>query len=178
MERRIKGIKQKVAILLMLSFLACSMPQKSATSNILNLQTGAVLGLARFIETKKGVLLKVELQTKKTTTLGIHIHQYGDCSDVEGKSAGGHWNPTEESHGTWGEGGFHSGDLGNIKTDKNGKGSLEVLDVFGRWSLDEKTTTSVLNKSIIVHAGMDDMTSQPSGAAGTRKGCGEIINTK
>ena len=69
-------------------------------------------------------------------------------------------------------------DLPNIKTDKNGKGSFELLDVFGRWSLDKEKLTSVLNKAIIVHAGMDDMVSQPSGAAGERIGCGVIKNTK
>ena len=124
------------------------------------------------------VILKVELQAEKNATLAVHIHQYGNCSDADGKSAGGHWNPTEENHGAWGDGSFHSGDLGNVTTDKNGKGSLEVLDVFGRWSLDEDKTTTVLNKAIIVHAGMDDMTSQPSGAAGKRIGCGEIKNIK
>ena len=128
--------------------------------------------------TKKGVLFKVEIQAKENSTLGVHIHQYGDCGDIEGKNAGGHWNPTDEPHGTWSQGSFHSGDLGNIKTDQNGNGALEVLDVFGRWSLDKEKTTSVLNKAIIVHAGTDDMTTQPSGAAGKRMGCGVIKNSK
>ena len=129
-------------MLLLLGLVACSAPKPSAVANITNLQTETLLGVAKFTETKKGVILNVELQAEKNVTLAVHIHQYGNCSDADGKSAGGHWNPTEENHGAWGDGSFHSGDLGNITTDKNGKGSLEVLDVFGRWSLDEDKITS------------------------------------
>ncbi|MBT8318967.1 MAG: superoxide dismutase family protein, partial [Gramella sp.] len=32
----------------------------------------------------------------------------------------------------------------------------------------------LLGKAVIVHDGVDDYTSQPSGAAGTRVGCGVI----
>ena len=178
MDKKLQRTIKKITTPILVGLFACSSPQKTAISKIVNPQTETVLGTARFIETKNGVLFKVDLQTKKNETLGIHIHQYGDCSDLESKSAGGHWNPTEEPHGTWSQGSFHSGDLGNIKTDKNGKGSLELLDVFGRWSLDKEKSTSVLNKAIILHAGMDDMTSQPSGSAGERIGCGVIKNTK
>jgi len=178
MKKKTKLIIQKIRPLIFLGLVACSAPEKSVIANIVNLQTEAVLGVARFIETKKGVLFKVEIQAKENSTLGVHIHQYGDCGDIEGKNAGGHWNPTDEPHGTWSQGSFHSGDLGNIKTDQNGNGALEVLDVFGRWSLDKEKTTSVLNKAIIVHAGTDDMTTQPSGAAGKRMGCGVIKNSK
>ena len=178
MKIKVELITKKVVATMLLALFACSAPKKIAISNIVNPKTEAVLGSASFIQTKEGVLFKVDLQAKKNATLGIHIHQYGDCSDLESKSAGGHWNPTEETHGMWSQGSFHSGDLGNIKTDKNGKGSFELLDVFGRWSLDKEKTTSVLNKAIIIHAGMDDMTSQPSGAAGERIGCGVIKNTK
>ena len=178
METKLSSISKTTALLLLLGVVACSAPKPSAAANITNLQTETLLGVAKFTETKKGVILNVELQAEKNVTLAVHIHQYGNCSDADGKSAGGHWNPTEENHGAWGDGSFHSGDLGNVTTDKNGKGSLEVLDVFGRWSLDEDKITTVLNKAISVHAGMDDMTSQPSGAAGKRIGCGEIKKIK
>ena len=178
MEKKFSLISKITALLLLLGLVACSASKVSAVANIINLQTETLLGVAKFTETKKGVILNVELETEKNATLAVHIHQFGNCSDVDGKSAGGHWNPTEENHGAWGDGSFHSGDLGNITTDKNGKGSLEVLDVFGRWSLDKDKITTVLNKAIIVHDGMDDMTSQPSGAAGKRIGCGEIKNIK
>ena len=31
----------------------------------------------------------------------IHIHEKADCSSADGKSTGGHWNPTSEPHGKW-----------------------------------------------------------------------------
>jgi Cu-Zn family superoxide dismutase len=161
-----------------LCFLACSTPKTKATANIVNLKSGEAIGTVTFVDTKRGVLFRAELKTKENATLGIHIHEYGDCRGSGGKSAGGHWNPTEENHGNWGSGKFHSGDLGNIKTDKNGKGTLEILDEFGRWSFNKEKRTSVLNKAIIVHAGMDDKRTQPSGAAGKRIGCGIIKTTE
>ena len=33
----------------------------------------------------------------------IHIHETADCSSADGKSSGGHWNPTFKNHGKWGD---------------------------------------------------------------------------
>ena len=178
MKTNTKIKTQRILLLIVLGFSACSTPKIIATANIVSLQNETILGVAKFIDTKEGILFKVNLQTKENATLGVHIHQFGDCSDPEGKKAGGHWNPTKETHGSWGAGKFHSGDLGNIITDKNGKGSFEILDTLGRWSLGKEKKTSVLNKAIIVHAGIDDRTSQPSGAAGKRIACGIIKKLK
>ena len=42
----------------------------------------------------------------------IHIHEKADCSSDDGTSTGGHWNPTAEPHGKWGdEGGYHKGEM-------------------------------------------------------------------
>lgn len=103
----------------------------------------------------------------------IHIHEKGDCSSEDGKSAGGHWNPTGEDHGKWGVAPFHRGDIGNMSVDKNGIGEISLTTEL--WCVgcgDPKR--DVVGKSIIVHAGVDDCTSQPSGAAGARVGCGVI----
>ena len=35
-------------------------------------------------------------------------------------------------------------------------------------------TKNIIGKSVVIHDGVDDFTSQPSGAAGTRVGCGTI----
>ena len=52
----------------------------------------------------------------------IHIHEKADCSSDDGKSSGGHWNPTFENHGSWGsENGYHRGDIGNFNTNNNGE---------------------------------------------------------
>lgn len=104
----------------------------------------------------------------------IHIHEKGDCSASDGKSAGGHWNPTSEDHGEWGNAeGYHKGDIGNFKVDSNGNGTVNFST--DEWCIgcgDEKK--DIVGKAVIVHDGVDDYTSQPSGAAGTRVGCGVI----
>ncbi|MGY5849761.1 superoxide dismutase family protein [Salegentibacter sp. F14] len=104
----------------------------------------------------------------------IHIHEKGDCSMEDGSSAGGHWNPTDERHGKWGDSeGYHKGDIGNFTTDANGNGTLSMST--DEWCIgcgDEEK--DILGKAVIVHDGVDDFTSQPSGNAGTRVGCGVI----
>ena len=89
-----------------------------------------------------------------------------------GNEAHGHWNPTNKKHGKWGSDNFHSGDIGNIQLDANGKGSKELETDL--WSIGGDSTTNILDKSVIVHGGVDDYTSQPAGNAGTRIGCGVI----
>lgn len=104
----------------------------------------------------------------------IHIHQKADCSAEDGTSAGGHWNPTNEKHGKWGDAeGYHKGDIGNFEVDANGEGTVSMTT--DEWCIDcDDDNKNIVGKAIIVHDGVDDFTSQPSGAAGTRVGCGVI----
>ena len=104
----------------------------------------------------------------------IHIHAKGDCSSDDGKSAGGHWNPTDHDHGEWGEGSFHIGDIGNLEIDEKGNGIISKKTDL--WCIGcGDPNKDIIGKAIIIHAGADDMTSQPSGAAGARIGCAEIV---
>ncbi len=104
----------------------------------------------------------------------IHIHENADCSAEDGSSAGGHWNPTFEKHGKWGNPeGYHKGDIGNFKVDANGNGTVTMTT--DEWCIGcEDETKNILGKSVVIHDGVDDFTSQPSGNAGTRVGCGTI----
>lgn len=105
----------------------------------------------------------------------IHLHEKADCSSDDGKSTGGHWNPTGAPHGKWGdEKGYHKGDIGNFVADADGNGYISFNT--DEWCIgcgDE--TKDILGKAVIVHQGTDDFTSQPSGAAGSRVSCGGII---
>ena len=105
----------------------------------------------------------------------IHIHEKADCTSADGKSAGGHWNPTFENHGSWGNSnGFHRGDIGNFTADKNGHGMIKFSTDL--WCLDcDDPIKNIVGRSIIIHQGEDDLTSQPSGAAGARVSCAGII---
>lgn len=134
-----------------------------------------VSGSVKFIEENGEVQMIAYVKGLEEGEHAIHIHQEADCSSPDGKSTGGHWNPTAQPHGKWGnENGYHKGDIGNFSVDANGKG--EVKFSTNEWCIgcgDE--TKDILGKAIIVHQGIDDFTSQPSGAAGSRVSCGGII---
>jgi Cu-Zn family superoxide dismutase len=133
-----------------------------------------VSGTVTFTQTDGIVTMSANISGLTPGNHAIHIHENGDCSAADGSSAGGHWNPTKVSHGKWGVDTFHVGDIGNISADSNGKGSISRET--GLWCIGcDDETKNIVGKSIIIHAGPDDFTSQPSGAAGPRVGCGVII---
>lgn len=131
-------------------------------------------GTARFTENNGQVklVLDVEIPKMANKTVAVHIHEHGSCGDM-GKEAHGHWNPTKANHGKWGSASFHAGDIGNIDLNGEGKGTMELETDL--WSISASDTTkNILNKAIIVHGGKDDFTTQPTGNAGSRIGCGVI----
>jgi superoxide dismutase, Cu-Zn family len=133
-----------------------------------------VSGTASFDTTKGGkVKMKIEITVpaKAGKSVAVHLHEHGDCSD-KGNMAHGHWNPTKAEHGKWGSGSFHSGDIGNIKLDSKGKGTLTLETDL--WTLGGKPDKNILGKAVIVHGGVDDFKTQPTGNAGTRIGCGVV----
>ena len=133
--------------------------------------TGSIV----FVEENGEVTMTAHLSGLNEGEHAIHIHESADCSSPDGKSTGGHWNPTAQPHGKWGaETGYHKGDIGNFKVAANGKG--EIKFTTDEWCLTcEDSTKNIIGKAIIVHQGTDDFTSQPSGAAGSRVSCGAII---
>ena len=133
------------------------------------------VGKLMFIEVDGVVSLAAKFQGLTPGMHAIHIHEKADCSSIDGKSAGGHWNPTFKNHGKWGdEGGYHKGDIGNFEIDESGDG--KIIMETNEWCIGcEDDTKNILGKAIIVHQGTDDFTSQPSGAAGARIICGGII---
>ncbi|MBT3479601.1 MAG: superoxide dismutase family protein [Candidatus Marinimicrobia bacterium] len=158
-----------------IALIACSSPNdKTATANILPRSGSSVTGEVVFTERKGIVSVEANIFGVGAGPVAVHIHTIGDCSSDDGKSSGGHWNPTEENHGKWGVAPFHSGDIGNIKIDDRGKGKISITDKSGRWSIGGSPETDIIGKAIVVHVGMDDMASQPTGAAGARIGCGVI----
>lgn len=103
---------------------------------------------------------------------GFHIHENGDCTAPDGTSAGGHFNPGGTPHGAPSNppDKRHVGDLGNITADASGTAHHEAKDPV----ISLEGPASIRGKALIVHAGEDDLTSQPTGAAGARIACGVI----
>ena len=165
----------KIKVLLLTCLLAQGCVYKAtAIAHIKGLNSNPINGVAKFVEENGLVTLVVKLRDADSESLAIHIHEYGNCNSVYGKSAGGHWNPTNEDHGKWGVPPFHSGDIGNINIDENNTANFELKDLFKRWSISNPGKSNIIGRAIIVHSGVDDYISQPSGAAGSRIGCGVI----
>lgn len=131
-------------------------------------------GTAEFSQQNGKVKLVLSISCAKMAnkSVAVHLHEMGDCGDM-GKMAHGHWNPTNQQHGKWGSSSFHLGDIGNVSLDAAGKGSLEMETDL--WTLGGDDKSNILNRSVIVHGGVDDFTTQPTGNAGSRIGCGVIM---
>lgn len=143
---------------------------KTANST-LNATTGhSATGTVTFTEQGKGVLISATFSGLTPGPHGFHIHAKGDCSSGDGKSAGGHFNPKGVDHGGPEADVRHIGDLGNIIADADGNASYNRLDSVVSLSGEN----SIVGKGMIVHAEEDDLTSQPTGAAGARVACGVI----
>jgi len=134
-----------------------------------------VQGMVKFVEKEGQVSMSATFSGLSPGEHAIHIHEKADCSSADGKSTGGHWNPTAEPHGKWGDaGGFHKGDIGNFLANEDG--SAEVSFETDAWCIGcGDPNKDILGKAVIVHQGVDDFTSQPSGAAGARISCTGII---
>jgi Cu-Zn family superoxide dismutase len=134
-----------------------------------------VTGTATFRAEDGGVVLDIEVANAPPGEHAFHLHQIGDCSAPDGSSAGGHWNPEHQDHGKWGSAPFHLGDVGNISIDETGSGSFHMVSEL--WTMGTGEPNDIVGKSVILHAGADDFTSQPTGAAGGRIACGVIGDT-
>ncbi|NNL82201.1 MAG: superoxide dismutase family protein [Winogradskyella sp.] len=134
-----------------------------------------VQGKVMFTEENGEVSMTAKITGLSEGMHAIHIHESSDCSAADGTSAGGHWNPTAQPHGKWGaEEGFHKGDIGNFEVKADGNGEISMTT--DEWCIGcDDPNNNIMGKSIIVHQGEDDFTSQPSGAAGGRVSCGGII---
>ncbi len=120
---------------------------------------------------KVKMVLNLNIPKMANKAVAVHLHEHGDCGDM-GKDAHGHWNPTNQEHGKWGSASFHLGDIGNVQLDGAGLGTLTMETDL--WTLGGDAKTDIIGRSFIVHSGMDDFKTQPTGNAGSRIGCGVI----
>lgn len=105
---------------------------------------------------------------------GFHVHELGECSLPDFKSAGEHFNPTKDSHGGPKSSARHLGDIPNVKADANGKASVDISLKGVTLQDKDGAPTEILGKALVVHARADDYKTQPSGDSGERIACGVI----
>jgi Cu-Zn family superoxide dismutase len=131
----------------------------------------SVGGTVTFTETAEGVRIAAHITGASPGLHGIHLHEFGDCSAEDFTSTGGHFNPTDAPHGAPTDAERHAGDFGNIEVGDDGVGHLELTSDMLTVAAGPN---SVVGRAVILHAGEDDLVSQPTGAAGGRLACGTV----
>lgn len=146
---------------------------------------GRVVASATFTETNSGLNIVIQSTSQgdgsglEAGMHGIHIHETGVCDpsgETPFESAGGHFNPTDASHGGLEDEESHAGDLGNIEVNDTGTFGVDI--VTDKVTLEPGAANSLDDEdgsAIIIHAGEDDLETDPSGESGDRLACGVIF---
>lgn len=129
---------------------------------------GGTVGRASATEVSDGLRIALDVRGMTPGTHGVHIHTVGKCDGPDFTTAGGHWNPAGKKHGSMNPQGPHEGDLPNLIIDTSRRGHLGEVLAGG-------TLAGLLDQdggAIVVHAGPDDLMTDPSGNSGGRIACG------
>ena len=122
-----------------------------------------LIGEARFYQKGDCVLIKVRvcgLPHSDTGFFALHIHEGCSCTGEDFSETGGHYNPQGNPHPQ------HAGDLPPLL--QCGYGAyLETLT-------DRFCVSDIIGKTLVIHGGPDDFSSQPAGNAGKKIACGII----
>ncbi|MDY0038784.1 MAG: superoxide dismutase family protein [Desulforhabdus sp.] len=129
-----------------------------------------VKGTVIFTKVQEGVKVVADIDGLTPGKHGFHLHEYGDCAAPDATSAGGHFNPGNKPHGAPTSKERHAGDLGNVIANDQGKAHYEWIDPV----VSLTGPHSIIGRAVVVHADEDDLTSQPTGNAGSRLACGII----
>ncbi len=129
-----------------------------------------VSGTVTFEQTASGVRVVADVAGLTPGKHGFHVHQKGDLSAADLTSTGGHFNPTGHDHAGPDAAKRHVGDLGNLTAGADGRARADFVDP----KLALAGEHSIIGRGVIVHAGADDLTSQPTGNAGGRVAGGVI----
>ena len=163
------------ALALATTALAAGHTSGEMTADVINAD-GESIGTATFTQTASGeVLVRAEISGLEPGEHGFHIHETGECDPATGfDSAGGHYaGEGDPQHGLV-EGGPHAGDMPNQTVGEDGMLMAEVFNPRITLDGDTNPLNDEDGSALLVHAGADDYTSQPSGEAGGRVACGVI----
>lgn len=132
-----------------------------------------ISGTVRFYQTKNGVIVYAEVsglpqanRPCQERIFGFHIHQGSKCSgNINDPFADTmlHYNPNGCEHP------YHAGDMPPLF---GNDGVALLLFLTNRFSVNE-----VIGRTVLIHDGYDDFTTQPSGNSGAKIACGVIQKT-
>ena len=146
---------------------------------------GHIVAIASVTENADGVVFTIVKTTDSGLAPGehgVHIHEVGAC-DASGEkpydSAGGHFNPTGGHHGAPDDQESHAGDLGNLVVNDDGTIDYQITnDMVTLEPGAENSLNGPTGSSIVIHAGEDDLKTDPSGESGAREACGILFRSQ
>lgn len=137
-------------------------------------ENSGIYGTVKFYQAANGVLIVADIlglptsqDACKSPIFAFHIHDGLDCSGTEADpfaNAGSHYNPSNCLHP------YHAGDMPPL-FGAGGRAFLAFLT-------DRFNANEILGKAVIIHDGLDDFTTQPSGNAGNKIACGVIAKVR
>lgn len=162
--------------LLFSSAVAHAQAAKSAHADIADAQ-GTAIGHATFTTAGEGVKVTVHVSQLTPGQHGIHIHNVGKCEGPAFTTAGGHFNPTSAHHGINNAQTPHPhvGDLPNLTVDAKGAGKLSFMIPGATLGEGPNSLFHEGGTALVIHAKLDDLSSDPSGNSGDRVACGVIV---
>ena len=127
-------------------------------------------GRVNFYNSRHGVLVAAKIiglpegdSMCSSRIFAFHIHEGNECSGTPSDPFANtltHYNPERCEHP------YHAGDLPPLFSNC---GLAITVFLTNRFMVDE-----IIGKTVVVHDGIDDFTSQPAGNAGTKIMCGVI----
>ena len=127
-------------------------------------------GHVYFYQTNHGVLVAADIIGLPTSAkhcgnriFAFHIHSGNSCAGTHDDmfaNSMGHYNPDNCPHP------HHAGDLPPLFENNGCAFQVFLTDRF--------CVRNIIGRTVIIHSGPDDFTTQPSGNSGTKIACGEI----
>lgn len=131
------------------------------------LKNPSIRGTAVFYQESSNLIrLAITIMGLSPGDHGLHIHEFGDNRSPDGATAGLHYNPSHLLHGCPTNAttqAVHVGDLGNLVADNKGNAVYNILSSNIKLS----GVNSIIGRSLLVSANVDDCMSQPDGKSGS-----------